>query len=255
MYKNIMESRETSVWEERKLNRRGAIQGIATFFSGIYLQSITGCSPIEKQEKIDYQKIWPNNIPVLCIGENHSTKFEELHMLRSLNTFQKMGVTHLALEIPCDFQETIEQYKNGKIQKDDMHKRLNKVLDGPFGNEETMEILDKVLELKNIKIVCADAEEEFVRKYGGPFSPSLGKRNTIWAHNIANIIKERKDARVIVRGGKRHFGYNSYEPHFVNQFLRSEGFESVVAQYTISEKTKHRKDELRTYDWMLNVSD
>ena len=249
-----MERMKSASQEEEKLNRRDAIKGIAALFSGLYLQAMTGCSPIKEQEKIDYRKIWPDDIPVLFVGESHSTSFEELHVMNTLNDFKKMGATHLALEIPLDFQETVEQYVNKQIRKEDVHKRLDEVLDGQFGNEDTIALMDKALE-SELKIVCADAEEEFVRKYGGPFSPGLTKRNTIWAKNIANIMKGKKDARVIARGGRKHFGYNAYEPHFVNQLLRNEGFESVVAQYTTSGKTTQQTDALRRYDWVLNVSD
>jgi len=207
-----------------------------------------------REEFLSLGSIWPQDMQVLFFGERHGNFHDNSFLLDTSNEWKPLGVTHLALEVPCDYQTVVDRYSSGEISRHELVRNLSHCFGGfPETLQAEIELIDRANQL-GLKIICADAEFDYVKTYGFPFSRGLTERNRRWATNISGVIEQNPSARIICFGGEGHFGYQpSNSIHYVNEFLLRTGVSSFVIRCSTSEKTGYLTDEYRNCDLVLRI--
>ena len=202
------------------------------------------CEPLDLSRQLERFA----DVPVLILGEVHTTPDLKSNLTKQLQTFRQAGYTHLALEMLGEnHQEDVDQYSSVPSSK----KKVDDALRYEWGHTspQNLEFYQEAVRL-GFQVIAADLPRIEKRKFPDNKQREMDrKRDETMAGHMARVVKSSDQHRVLALVGGMHG-----RPESIPRALRELGVESKFLELTFpSHFLVYTTDstDLRKYDTFM----
>ncbi len=168
---------------------------------------------------------------VVFFGEYHSVVAPKDEIIRNLDNFRQVGVTHLAMEmIPESMQPIIDRYYEANEDRDSLLTHLREKWDYYSKGRISEKYLEMVDTAKSCGVKVVGLDIDLLESDPRPKADLITDQNTHWARVIYDLLQKNRDAKVLVYCGGGHIGYSQFTSK-ANMGLARMGIFSIVVKF------------------------